>query len=134
MINQTEVTIRLQHVSQGWFLWGEDDSGTPLSVTSWKRHAFTWHSTSFYGTFLKEATFEGKQGVLLTNAQAFEYIANKPMNSFAHIQLNYLLQHLQKMQMNYGMPLRVVASYQISSTGTNNHLGKFKIRQLKITH
>ena len=88
MINQTEVTIRLQHVSQGWFLWGEDDSGTPLSVTSWKRHAFTWHSTSFYGTFLKEATFEGKQGVLLTNAQAFEYIANKPMNSFAHIQLN----------------------------------------------
>ena len=88
MINQTEVTIRLQHVSQGWFLWGEDDSGTPLSVTSWKRNAFTWHSTSFYGTFLKEATFEGKQGVLLTNAQAFEYIANKPMNSFAHIQLN----------------------------------------------
>ncbi|MBL3198862.1 ATP-dependent helicase, partial [Klebsiella pneumoniae] len=25
---------------------------------------------------------------MLTNAQAFEYIANKPMNSFAHIQLN----------------------------------------------
>ena len=89
MINQTEVTIRLQHVSHGWFLWGEDDSGTPLSVTSWKRNAFTWHSTSFYGTFLKEATFEGKQGVMLTNAQAFEYIANKPMNSFAHIQMNY---------------------------------------------
>ena len=113
MINQTEVTIRLQHVSQGWFLWGEDDSGTPLSVTSWKRNAFTWHSTSFYGTSLKEATFEGKQGVLLTNAQAFEYIANKPMNSFAHMQINHLLQHLRKMQMNYGTPLRVVASYQI---------------------
>ncbi|EOG8708272.1 DEAD/DEAH box helicase [Bacillus cereus] len=88
MINQTEVTIRLQHVSHGWFLWGEDDSGTPLSVTSWKRNAFTWHSTSFYGTFLKEATFEGRQGVMLTNAQAFEYIANKPMNSFARIQMN----------------------------------------------
>lgn len=88
MINQTEVTIRLQHVSHGWFLWGEDDSGTPLSVTSWKRNAFTWHSTSFYGTFLKEASFEGRQGVMLTNAQAFEYIANKPMNSFARIQMN----------------------------------------------
>ena len=96
MINQTEVTIRLQHVSQGWFLWGENDSGTPLSVTSWKRNAFTWHSTSFYGTFLKEATFEGKQGVPLTNAQAFEYIANKPMNSFAHIQINGTITALTK--------------------------------------
>ncbi|WP_260859119.1 hypothetical protein, partial [Bacillus pumilus] len=37
---------------------------------------------------LKEATFVGKQDVMLTNAQAFEYMANKPMNSFAHIQMN----------------------------------------------
>lgn len=37
MIIQTEVTIRLQHVSQGWFLWGEDDSGTLLSVATWKK-------------------------------------------------------------------------------------------------
>ena len=58
MIIQTEVTIRLQHVSQGWFLWGEDDSGTLLSVATWKKNAFAWHSTSFYGTFLKEATYE----------------------------------------------------------------------------
>ena len=114
--------------------FGEDDSGTPLSVTSWKRNAFTWHSTSFYGTFLKKQPSKENKVSLLTNAQAFEYIANKPMNSFAHIQLNGLLQHLQKMQMNYGMPLRVVASYQIWSTGPNNHLGKFKIRQLKMTH
>ncbi|PEB50271.1 ATP-dependent helicase [Bacillus pseudomycoides] len=88
MIIQTEVTIRLQHVSQGWFLWGEDAAGILLPVAAWKQNAFTWHSTSFYGTFLKEVTHEGRSGIMLTNVQAFEYIANKPMNSFAEMQIN----------------------------------------------
>jgi len=88
MIIQTEVTIRLQHVNQGWFLWGEDEVGNLLPIKDWKQHAFTWHSTSFYGTFLKEATYEGRSGIMLTNVQAFEYIANRPMNSFARLKMN----------------------------------------------
>ena len=88
MIIQTEVTIRLQHVNQGWFLWGEDEIGNLLPIKDWKQHAFTWHSTSFYGTFLKEATYEGRSGIMLTNVQAFEYIANRPMNSFARLKMN----------------------------------------------
>ncbi|MBD5796462.1 ATP-dependent helicase [Bacillus pseudomycoides] len=88
MIIQTEVTIRLQHVSQGWFLWGEDETGNLLPARDWKQHAFTWHSTSFYGTFLKEATYEGRSGIMLTSVQAFEYLAKKPMNSFARLQMN----------------------------------------------
>ncbi|MDZ5608904.1 DEAD/DEAH box helicase [Bacillus pseudomycoides] len=88
MITQTEVTIRLQHVSQGWFLWGEDETGNPILAINWKQHAFTWHTTSFFGSFLKEATHEGRSGFMLTNVQAFEYIAKKPMNSFAGLQIN----------------------------------------------
>ncbi|KEK25426.1 DEAD/DEAH box helicase [Bacillus gaemokensis] len=88
MTIQTEVTIRLQHVSQGWFLWGEDNTGTPLPIADWKQKAFTWHSTSFFGTFLKEVTHEERSGIMLSNVQAFEYIANKPMNSFSGLQMN----------------------------------------------
>ncbi|WP_459501886.1 DEAD/DEAH box helicase [Bacillus sp. C1] len=88
MIIQTEVTIRLQHVNQGWFLWGEDKAGTLLPIEEWKQHAFTWHATSFFGTFLKEASYEGRSGIILTNVQAFEYIANRPMNSFAKLKMN----------------------------------------------
>ncbi|MDM5190820.1 DEAD/DEAH box helicase [Bacillus sp. DX4.1] len=88
MTIQTEVTIRLQHISTGWFLWAEDETGSPLPVEDWKRNAFTWHSTSFYGTFLKEGTVEERIGIMLTNIQAFEYIAKKPMNSFAKLQMN----------------------------------------------
>lgn len=88
MMIQTDITIRLQHVSKGWFLWAEDEIGTPLPVAAWKQHAFTWHSTSFYGTFLQESTVEERNGILLTSVQAFEYIAKKPMNSFSGLQIN----------------------------------------------
>ncbi|MDH2881592.1 DEAD/DEAH box helicase [Bacillus cytotoxicus] len=88
MIKQIEVTIRLQYVNQGWFLWGENETGHPLPEMAWRQHAFTWHSTSFYGTFLKEAIYDGRPGFILTSLQAFEYIANKPMNTFANLQWN----------------------------------------------
>lgn len=78
-----EITLRLTGVGKAWFLWGEDETGAPVSRSSWLRHAFAWHTSSFYGTFLQEECYKGREGFILTAVQALEYTAKRPANSFA---------------------------------------------------
>ncbi|MFD3446586.1 DEAD/DEAH box helicase [Microbacteriaceae bacterium 4G12] len=82
MRTQIKITLRLEQINGHWLLWGEDDTGALIPVQHWRQHAFIWHASSFYGTFLKE----DKDRIYLTPLQAFEYIAKRPVNSFANLQ------------------------------------------------
>ncbi len=94
MTTQIDITIRLERMKQNWFLWAEDETGNSLPFSSWKQHAFTWHSSSFYGTLLQEGTYEQRSGIILNATQAFEYIAKKPVNSFTNLQISAAISEL----------------------------------------
>ncbi|SFJ68755.1 MULTISPECIES: DEAD/DEAH box helicase [unclassified Bacillus (in: firmicutes)] len=94
MTTQIDITIRLERMKQNWFLWAEDETGNSLPLINWKQHAFTWHSSSFYGTLLQEGTYEQRSGIILNATQAFEYIAKKPVNSFTKLQTSAAISEL----------------------------------------
>lgn len=83
-----EATLRLERINNNWFLWAEDDTGSPLPLQSWKQPAFTWHASSFYGTVLQESVHDRRIGIIMNPVQTLEYIAKKPTNSFMLLQLS----------------------------------------------
>lgn len=97
MTTLIDIIIRLERMKQNWFLWAEDETGNSLPVSSWKQHAFTWHSSSFYGTLLQEGTYEQRSGIILNATQAFEYIAKRPLNSFTNLQTSAAISELAPM-------------------------------------
>ncbi|MFX3622937.1 MAG: SNF2 helicase-associated domain-containing protein [Ectobacillus sp.] len=89
---QSDITLRLERVGNGWMLFGEDEMGTAVSPEHWRQHAFLWHTSSFHGTFLTEGTYKGTSGISLTPKQALEFVAARPANSFAELRYSQDLQ------------------------------------------
>ncbi|WP_379970537.1 DEAD/DEAH box helicase [Ectobacillus sp. sgz5001026] len=79
------ITLRLEQLPEGWFLWGENDNKKIIEPYIWQHDAFTWHSTTFFGTFVKEIHHDRKNGFFLTSKQALEFVATMPHNSFSLI-------------------------------------------------
>ncbi|QFT90703.1 ATP-dependent helicase HepA [Bacillus sp. THAF10] len=49
-------------------------------------HVFTWHESSFFGTFLQEASYNGITGVYLNPEEALELFAQNTENSFQELE------------------------------------------------
>ncbi|WP_416828346.1 DEAD/DEAH box helicase [Ectobacillus polymachus] len=81
-MRKDNITLRLEQLPEGWFVWGEDDKKQIIEPFSWKRDAFTWHSTTYFGTFIKDLHYNGKNGFYLTSTEALEFVAVLPHNSF----------------------------------------------------
>jgi SNF2 family DNA or RNA helicase len=79
------ITLRLEPLKDGWFLWGEDEAGDTVDPAEWRNDALAWHTTSFYGTIQREGTSENRNGLILTPPQALEFIGIRPFNSFAKL-------------------------------------------------
>ncbi|MCP8967710.1 DEAD/DEAH box helicase [Ectobacillus ponti] len=81
---QSEVTIRMEPLEDGLFIWAEDELGTSVPPSQWLGDAFVWHASSYYGTMLEE----WKTGLRLNALQALEYLAKQPASSFAGLRLS----------------------------------------------
>ncbi len=80
-----DITLRLEQLEDGLFLWGEDEDGDTVNVAEWQDDALAWHTTSFYGTMQTEYSHQEREGLLLTPPQALEFIGIRPSNSFVPI-------------------------------------------------
>lgn len=67
-----------------FFLYGEED-GKIIPPSTYISLLFTWHESSFFGTNLKEDTFEGKTGLFLSAYEALELFEEETGNSFYEV-------------------------------------------------
>lgn len=81
----TGLVISAERVKDHQFLiWCTDEDGRAVPPEFWRKHAFTWHSSSFYGTNLHMLDM----AILLSPWQAVEWFAKKPFNSLLDIRFS----------------------------------------------
>lgn len=75
MIDTSALTVHSSTLPDGsLFLWGLRDSGGVWDVLDFKHIMFAWDSASFYGTFVTEKEWQGREGVELSPLDALDYL------------------------------------------------------------
>ncbi|RSK28879.1 DEAD/DEAH box helicase [Bacillus sp. HMF5848] len=72
-----------------------DDAGLPVKPEDWRPLLFSWHDSSFYGTFVEIVDTPREQGILLDAWQAAELFAGETWNSFVQWTWDDTCQKLQ---------------------------------------
>lgn len=78
MISTQPIQVHVRWIPTGhFFLWGAHprNARAIADALELRMQLFAWHEASFYGTFIEQSEWDGKEGVMLSASQALDFFA-----------------------------------------------------------
>ncbi|MDX5476074.1 MAG: DEAD/DEAH box helicase [Bacillaceae bacterium] len=85
MINDLEIQTNYIEDKNQFFL-SATDNGRVVAPEQYAPFLFTWHESSFYGTSVKEDSYDGVTGIFLSPYEALELFTDMKENSFLQVE------------------------------------------------
>ncbi|WP_164821446.1 DEAD/DEAH box helicase [Paenibacillus koleovorans] len=86
MIGPAPIQINVKWLPDGAYFLSGDTQGTALEPEHLRSLLFAWHESSFFGTFIETAGFEGADGVRLGAEEALDFFAKPCWNEHVRLQ------------------------------------------------
>ncbi|MBD1382633.1 DEAD/DEAH box helicase [Metabacillus arenae] len=86
MIESKTILLHSEQLDDHYFyVWATDEDGAFLGLEEVKKLLFTWHESSYYGTFLEDVSFIGTPAFLLSPWMMAELLGKNTFNSLAKV-------------------------------------------------
>ena len=70
---------------KGFTIWATTEDDDYLDIDHWQNKLFSWHESSFYGSFIEIVEHNNRLAILLSPWQALDFFANTPTNTLLTI-------------------------------------------------